>query len=249
MLLRGRILAKVNNFLRFPLEFHAIYQAVSKSYFPHFSTSHYSAVKHYPMSGNVSSKQAEKCVDFGRKHAVDVVISKVLEAKSETEVFQSLVHEFGCNTIQITHSSVARLLHRFQDDWKSALGVFRWVESCSGYIPLPELYDKLMDILGKMKQMDKMKALLEEMREDHIISLNTIAKVMRRLAGAGDWKDAVKMFDQLERFGLGKNTESMNVLLDTLCKEKKVEQAREIFLELKSHIPPNANTIHSFTMR
>ncbi|KAF2292851.1 hypothetical protein GH714_029328 [Hevea brasiliensis] len=38
----------------------------------------------------------------------------------------------------------------------------------------------------------------------------------------------------------------MNLLLDTLCKERKVEQAREIFLELKSHISPNANTFNIF---
>ncbi|KAK9292720.1 hypothetical protein L1049_020699 [Liquidambar formosana] len=38
----------------------------------------------------------------------------------------------------------------------------------------------------------------------------------------------------------------MNLLLDTLCKEKKVEQACAIFLELNSHLSPNAHTFNIF---
>lgn len=49
-----------------------------------------------------------------------------------------------------------------------------------------------------------------------------------------------------ENIGLEKNTESMNLLLDTLCKEEFVEQAREVYLELKQHIAPNAYTFNIF---
>nr|ABN09788.1 hypothetical protein MtrDRAFT_AC152184g38v2 [Medicago truncatula] len=68
-----------------------------------------------------------------------------------------------------------------------------------------------------MKAMEKMREILEEMRQESLIALDTIAK---------------------------KNTESMNVLLDTLCKEKFVEQAREIYLELKHYVAPNAHTFN-----
>lgn len=242
MVIRGRILSVVNSFRLFPLEAHIA--AVSRNFFCHYFTSDVSAVESYPLSGNISSEQ--KRVDIGKKHDIDVIIYKVLAAQSESEVFQSLVHDIECNKIQITHSLVTRLLHRFQDDWKSAIGVFRWLETCPGYRPLPEQYEKMVDILGKMKQMEKMKTLVEEICVNHLVSLNTIAKMMRRLAGAGEWKEAVKIFDELEKFGLEKNTESMNILLDTLCKEHKVEQARALFLELKSHIAPNANTYNIF---
>lgn len=239
MVLCGRILFKVTNCLLLPLESRSVSTFVSRNYFRLFSTSYYSSVESCSVSG-------DKCADSLRNHDINVVIAKVLAANSESEVFQSLVDEFGCNRIEVTHSLVARLLHRFQDDWKSALGVFRWVETYSGYKPLPELYDKLVDILGKMKEMEKMKALVEQMREDHLVSLNTISKMMRRFSGAGGWKEAVKTFDELENFGLEKNTESMNLLLDTLCKERKVEQARAVFLELKSHIPPDVKTYNIF---
>ncbi|KAK1386588.1 Pentatricopeptide repeat-containing protein [Heracleum sosnowskyi] len=133
-----------------------------------------------------------------------------------------------------------------KDDWKSALAVFRWVESNPEYKPLAQSYDMMVDILGKMKQMEKMKALVKEMCLSQMISLSTIAKVMRRFAGAGQWKEAVRTFDELESFGIQKDTESMNLLLDTLCKANKVEQAREVFLKFKLHILLNAHTFNIF---
>lgn len=177
---------------------------------------------------------------------INLIIAKIQVGSSEDEVFQCLLHDPVCNRIQFSHEIVYKLLQRFKDDWKSALGVFRWAESLSGFKHTPDLYDILIDTLGKTKQMTKMKSMLEEMKEARLVTLDTVAKAMRRFAGAGLWKDAVRIFDDLETFGLEKNTESMNVLLDTLCKEKKVEQARQIYLELKSHIPPNANTFNMF---
>lgn len=177
---------------------------------------------------------------------IDLIISKVRVGSSEDEVFQSLLHDQACTRVQFSHELVYKLLQRFKDDWKSALGVFRWAESLSGFKHTPDLYDVIIDTLGKTKQMVKMKGMLEEMKEAQLVTLNTLAKAMRRFAGAGQWEDAVRIFDDLGTFGLEKNTESMNVLLDTLCKEKRVEQARRIYLDLKSHISPNANTFNTF---
>jgi pentatricopeptide repeat protein len=72
-------------------------------------------------------------------------------------------------------------------------------------------------------------AVLEEMGQCQLVGLSTVAKVMRWFAGAGQWEEAVTTFYELGTLGLEKNTESMNLLLDT----------REVFLELKPHISAN----------
>ncbi|CAH9133622.1 unnamed protein product [Cuscuta epithymum] len=179
---------------------------------------------------------------------IGILLAKLSPGSSDDEVFMSLQSDPNCDAIQPSHNLVGKLLHCFKDDWKSALGAFRWAESRPGYKPLPEFYDKVVDILGKMKKMDKMCAFLDEMSEnqDHIVTLSTIGKVMRRFAGAGEWKGAVRVFDELGKYGFEKNTETMNLLLDALCKANRVLQAREIFLELKSHIQPNLNTFNIF---
>ncbi|KAL5760095.1 hypothetical protein ACOSQ2_018933 [Xanthoceras sorbifolium] len=191
-------------------------------------------------------RQQVQCVDSITQSDLDFIIKRVRVGSSVDEVFQVLNQDDVYNAVLLSHTLVDKLLRRFKDDWKSALGVFRWAGSCPGYEHTAEVYSMMVDILGKAKQMDQMRALLEEMNKHHFVTPDTVAKVMRRFAGAGQWEDAVRTFDELGTFGLEKNTETMNLLLDTLCKEYKVEHARDIFLALKSHIPPNAHTFNIF---
>lgn len=206
----------------------------------------HSLVRQYHFIRERDFDQGQECIDLKRDFDFHLLMHKINGVNSEDEVFQVLMQDPACDATKITDELINRLLHRLKDDWKSALGVFRWAELHRGYKPLPNLYDKVVDTLGRMKQMEKMCAFVDEMNMAHLVSLSTIAKVMRRFAGAGEWEDAVRIFDELEKFGLQKNTESMNLLFDTLCKEKKVGQAREIFLKLKSHIPPDAHTFNIF---
>uniref|UniRef100_A0A1D1YSX2 Pentatricopeptide repeat-containing protein At3g04130, mitochondrial n=1 Tax=Anthurium amnicola TaxID=1678845 RepID=A0A1D1YSX2_9ARAE len=171
------------------------------------------------------------------------VISRIINGTVD-DVVEWLRRDRDCSEIQLSDSLVDSLFGGFGDDWKSAMGFFRWAALCSGYKHSSGTYNKMVDLLGKMKQLNKMMDLVSEMREAGLVTLETVAKVMRRLAGARRWEDAIKMFDNLGTVGLVKSTDSMNILLDTLCKEKCVDAARGVFLELKAHIPPNAHTFN-----
>lgn len=173
------------------------------------------------------------------------VISRMCNGTVE-DVVNRLQHDQDCSGIQISVSLVESLLGGFGDDWKSAMGFFRWAALCSGYKHTLTSYNKMVDLLGKMKQFNRMVELVSEMREEGLITIETLAKVMRRFTGAGKFEQAIEIFNNLDSFGLTKNTEAMNILLDTLSKEKHVETAREVFLELKSKIPPDAYTFNIF---
>ncbi|XP_072952719.1 putative pentatricopeptide repeat-containing protein At5g43820 [Typha angustifolia] len=162
------------------------------------------------------------------------------------DVIQSLKSDQFCPRIQITPQLVDSLLQKFGDDWKSASGFFEWVRLQFDYKHTPYACNKLVDLLGKMKQMDRMWDLVHNMHHEGSVTLETIAKIMRRLAGARRWKDAIALFDNLESMGFERDTESMNLLLDTLCKEKKVEVAHEAYQVIKDHIPPDAYTFNIF---
>ena len=162
------------------------------------------------------------------------------------DVIERLELDKSCSKIQISSSLVESLLSGFRDDWKSALGFFRWACSCSTYKHTSTSYTRMVDLLGKMKQFGRMLELVNEMHMEGFLTLDTLAKVMRRFTGASKKEQAIKIFDELELYGITKNTEAMNILLDTLSKERYVETAREIFLELKPVIPPNAYTFNIF---
>ncbi|XP_031476835.1 pentatricopeptide repeat-containing protein At3g22670, mitochondrial-like [Nymphaea colorata] len=170
-------------------------------------------------------------------------ISRVLRRNLDSH--EATVRDLdGCG-IDISKELVDRVLKRFSNDWKSALSFFRWVGSQRNYSHDADSYNAMVDILGKMKQFDEMWDLVEEMNQQSgFISLVTMSKIMRRYAGVRKWRRAVDAFNEMERFGLKKDTAAMNVLLDTLCKERRVERAREVFLELKSKIQPDAHTFN-----
>ncbi|XP_006648815.1 pentatricopeptide repeat-containing protein At3g04130, mitochondrial [Oryza brachyantha] len=161
---------------------------------------------------------------------------------------QDLIQRLGadCSGIQLTGSIVDTLLTKFGDDWKSALGFFQWAQSRDDYRHTAYACNRMVDLLGKMRQIDRMWELLSDMHCRGLITVETVAKSIRRLAGARRWKDAVLLFDKLEDMGLEKNTETMNILLDAFCKERRVEVAREAFAVLSAHIPPDAYTFNIF---
>ncbi|CAA7399157.1 unnamed protein product [Spirodela intermedia] len=160
---------------------------------------------------------------------------------SVEEVFRALD---GCS-ISVSAHLVNKILRRFANDWVSAYGFFKWVattQSC--YEHCSDSFDLMVDILGKSKQFDAMWGLVEEMGHEKLVSLATMSKVMRRLSGAGRWKDAIETFHKIEKIGLEKDTMAMNVLLDTLCKERSAMRARDFFFEVRESIPPDATTFN-----
>lgn len=176
-------------------------------------------------------------------HQIRKVISNV-HNRSVEDVVLALKNDEFCCRIRITSHLADDLLRKLGDDWKSALGFFQWVDLQPGYKHTAYSCNRVVDLLGKMKRMDQLWDFVKLMNNKGLVTLETIAKVMRRLVGAGRWKDAIKVFDDLGTMGLEKNTEVMNLLLDTLCKEKKVEVAREVYLNMKTQISPDAYTFN-----
>ncbi|PKA57809.1 Pentatricopeptide repeat-containing protein [Apostasia shenzhenica] len=196
-------------------------------------------------SDNEQLKQTNWILEEEDAQKIRMTILKVRNG-TVNDVIMALESMEQCCQMQITTDLVDTLLQKFGDDWKSALGLFHWVGSRPGYKHTSYAYNRMVDLLGKMKQTTRMWELIEMMRRGGFMTVETVAKVMRRLAGAGKWRDAVSFFDDLEKMGLEKDTGSMNLLLDTLCKEGKVQVAREVFLELKSYIPADAYTFNIF---
>jgi pentatricopeptide repeat protein len=170
-------------------------------------------------------------------------ISKILKNRypSPDDAAQALN---GSGFIAST-SLVEQLLKRFSSDWVPAFGVFIWAKMQTGYRHSPELYDFMVDVLGKSRKFHTMWELVEEMNQlGGYVTLVTMSKVMRRLAKAGRYKEAVEAFRNIVRFGVSKDIRAMNVLMDALVKENSVEHAHDVFLEFKNVIPLNSHSLN-----
>ncbi|KAG9443166.1 hypothetical protein H6P81_019020 [Aristolochia fimbriata] len=171
-------------------------------------------------------------------------ISELLKA-SCFESPEMVVHALDACNLDVSKTLVDKILKRFSNNWIPAFGFFNWANKQAGYNHSSDAYDSIIDILGKAEQFDLMWCLVDEMiqRKD-FFSLITLSKIMRRLARTGRWKDAVDVFHRIEVFGLNQDTSAMNILLDALCKERNVEHARDVFLELRGRISPDANSFN-----
>ncbi|KAI0497860.1 hypothetical protein KFK09_021098 [Dendrobium nobile] len=194
--------------------------------------------------GSRGSRKAVVRIEHSEAVDVDVdQISNVLKARfSSPEEVVSTVNNYSP---KVSKDLVDKILKRFSNEWIPALGFFRWADARMGYKHSRDSYDMMVDILGKSKQFDTMWGLVEEMsRIGGLISLSTITKVIRRLAGAARWKEAIRAFHGMVKFGISKDTVAMNILLDSLCKERSVMRARYAFLDLRREIAPNASSFN-----
>lgn len=205
---------------------------------------HIESSEHKASSSKVQDRQASTNTVSHERTDSDVdEVSRILKANfvSPGVVVRALEN---CS-VKVSNELVHKILKRFSNDWAPAFVFFSWIGAQIGFRHSSDSYDMMVDILGKFKQFDLMWGVVEEMIEvGGLVSLATMTKVMRRLAGAGRWTDAINTFRTFERFGVKKDTESLNVLLDTLCKERSVRRAGEAFLELRGEIPPNATSFN-----
>lgn len=139
----------------------------------------------------------------------------------------------GCG-VSPSKSLLEQVLRRFSNEWVPAFGAFSWAKSHTGYVHSPEVCNLMVDILGKSKKFHLMLKLVEEMSgNEGYVSLVTMSKVIRRLAKARKHEHAIEAFKAMDRFGIDKDIESLNLLMDALVKGDSVESAREAFLAFK----------------
>ncbi|GFP86542.1 pentatricopeptide repeat-containing protein at3g22670 mitochondrial [Phtheirospermum japonicum] len=170
-------------------------------------------------------------------------ISKILKRhfKSPDSVIKAL---HGCD-VDLSNGLVEQILRRFSHEWIPSFGFFKWAESQKGINHSPDLYNLMVDNLGKTRKFEIMWELVEKMKKlEGYVTLETMTKIMRRLAKAGKYDDAIEAFEIMNLFGVVKDITSMNILLDSLVKQGSVEHAERAYLKLKEHILPTKQTFN-----
>ncbi|XP_013623013.1 PREDICTED: pentatricopeptide repeat-containing protein At3g22670, mitochondrial [Brassica oleracea var. oleracea] len=188
-------------------------------------------------TGNVAKKPIEdidKVSDFLNKK--EASHEEILNALSKCDVV-------------VSETLVLQVLRRFSNGWNQAYAFFTWAKSQTGYTHSPHAYNSMVDVLGKCRNFDLMWALVDEMSE--LVTLDTMSKVMRRLAKSGKYSEAVDAFLEMERkYGVGIDTNAINSLMDALVKENSIEHAHEAFLKMFDTVKPDSRTfnilIHGF---
>ncbi|MCD7467538.1 hypothetical protein HAX54_005035 [Datura stramonium] len=168
-------------------------------------------------------------------------ISKVLKFHFKSP--DAVVDALNNCRFDVSECLVEQILKRFSCEWLPSYGFFKWAKVQKGVTLSSDLYNLMVDNLGKSKRFGLMRELLDEMSHlQGYVSLNTMSKIMRRYGKAGKYEDAIGAFARLEEFGVQKDTNAMNLLLDALVKGGSVEHAHKVYLDLKNDIAPSVHT-------
>ncbi|KAJ4865865.1 Pentatricopeptide repeat-containing protein [Raphanus sativus] len=154
------------------------------------------------------------------------------------------------DVVVVSETLVLQVLRRFSNGWNQAYAFFTWANSQTGYTHSSQAYNAMVDVLGKCRNFDLMWALVDEMSTE-LVTLDTMSKVMRRLAKSGKYIEAVDAFLEMERkYGVRTDTNAMNSLMDALVKENSIEHAHEAFLKMFDTVKPDSRTfnilVHGF---
>lgn len=149
----------------------------------------------------------------------------------------------GCD-VNVCEGLVEQVLKRFGYDWIPALGFFKWAETQKGGAHSARVYNLMVDNLGRVRKFDVMWELVGEMKNvEGYVTLDTMAKVFRRLARAGKYDDAVEAFEKMEEvYGLEKDIAAVNIVILAFVKHGSVEHAEQVHLDYMDRIPPNLQT-------
>ncbi|KAH7859196.1 hypothetical protein Vadar_032883 [Vaccinium darrowii] len=221
------------------------------------------------LRGTQNGFREERTSDLTKCSEFNVLISEVCAATSVDEIFMSLSHDHVCNALQISNSILGVLLNQFRDDWKSALGIFRWAKSRPGYKPLAESYDMMVDILGnegtrlspcvisystiiqsycRQSNFHKVYELLDDMQAQGCPpNVFTYTTIMYSLAKSGEFEEALQIPERMRFAGCKPDTLFYNALIHTLGRANRLQEAVQVFeVEMPNMgIVPNTSTYNS----
>ncbi|PSR84971.1 Pentatricopeptide repeat-containing protein [Actinidia chinensis var. chinensis] len=129
---------------------------------------------------------------------------------------------------------VLEVLKKLSNAGILALSFFRWAEKQNGFKHNTEIYNALIEALGKIKQFKMVWNLVSEMKLKGLLKKETFALITRRYARARKVKEAIEAFERMETFGLKLELSDFNRLIDTLCKSRHVEKAHQVFDKMKN---------------
>ncbi|XP_050266227.1 putative pentatricopeptide repeat-containing protein At1g02420 [Quercus robur] len=127
-----------------------------------------------------------------------------------------------------------------------ALEFFYYSGNRRGFYHTAFSLDTMLYILGRGRMFDKIWEVLIEMRrkDSSLISPRTVMVVLARVAKVCSVRQTVESFRRFKKLVPGFDTGCFNALLRTLCQEKSMGDARNVYHSLKHEFRPNLQTFN-----
>lgn len=156
----------------------------------------------------------------------DAAVAKLI-LESQT---QSLSESLKSTTFRWNPDLVDKVLKRLWNHGPKALEFFKYLERHPTYTHSSSSFDYAIDITARMRDYKSVWTLVSRMRARRVgPSPRTFAIINERYVAAGKADRAVKVFLSMHKHGCRQDLNSFNMILDVLCKSRRVEMAYNLF--------------------
>ncbi|KAL5826273.1 hypothetical protein ACOSQ4_018070 [Xanthoceras sorbifolium] len=158
---------------------------------------------------------------------------------SESRLHSSLS---SCN-FHLTQEFFLQVCNNFPLSWRPVHLFFLYAEKAHPRFPHSTLtFNKMVDIIGKSRNIDLFWRVLEEMGRRRLVNDKTFKIALKTLAQVRELNKCVNFFHLMNSCGFEYSLERLNMVVQTLCETSLVEEAKYLVLKLKEWIEPNGVT-------
>ncbi|XP_010460302.1 PREDICTED: putative pentatricopeptide repeat-containing protein At1g26500 [Camelina sativa] len=154
-----------------------------------------------------------------------------------------LISKLSSTKFQLTHEFFLQVCNNFPLSWRPVHRFFLYSQTHHpDFSHTSTTSNKMLGIIGKSRNMDLFWELAQEIGKRGLVNDKTFRIVLKTLASARELNKCVSFLHLMNGFGYLYNVGTMNRGVETLCKEKLVEEAKFVVNKLKEFIKPDEVT-------
>jgi len=149
----------------------------------------------------------------------------------------------ACHDDHLTHEFFLQVCNKFPLSWRPVYLFFQYTEANPRRFAHTSVsFNKLLDVVGDSRNIDLFWELLQEMGRRRLVNDKTFRIALRTLAAARELKKCVEFFHLMNACGCVYSLETLNKVVEALCGDGLVEEAKFVVSKLKECIRPSGIT-------
>ncbi|XP_027153578.1 putative pentatricopeptide repeat-containing protein At1g26500 [Coffea eugenioides] len=139
----------------------------------------------------------------------------------------------------LTHEFFLQVCNKFPYSWRPVYKFHQFTQSQPHFHHTSITFNKMLDVVGKARNIDLLWNLLQEIGRLRLVTTKTYIIALKVLASARELKKCVELFHTMNGLGFVCSLDTLNKVVEALCKGKLVLEANHVVVKLKDIIRPN----------
>ncbi|XP_068667323.1 putative pentatricopeptide repeat-containing protein At1g26500 [Aristolochia californica] len=157
---------------------------------------------------------------------------------SDAKVYSNL-HKIN---FSLSHEFFIQVCNNFPFSWKPIYRFFNFSLTQPDFCHSSVTYNKMLDVYGRSKNITILWEFVNKVAEKNLATDATFRIVVKHLAAAKELKKCVEFFHLMNESGFCYRVEILNKVVETLCGQNMVDEAKHVIIKMKPWIKPSEIT-------